>query len=239
MIGKLIGMAALALLAVPAMAQDGGVSDADMMAEWKEGFGEDKKAPTIPPALQPLISDAGPLRFTLKGLDGPNIIVETSYAEASDLEPFVSDRFIGFSELGYEYYGYVVVDRKMKGKDAAIQTGGKPSFSPDGRWMIAGELTESGYNGLEAIGMWEIKPDSTVPRMVMSVAPKGIQWRAEKWIDNRCGQISYIPGDWQAPDDVAWEEAVKTAPRMWIAIYFGDPVRVYQSYEGDGCVVEQ
>lgn len=228
------GLAALAA-ASPSLAQDPMPTDGEMLAEWKEMMGEAKPKPQIPSSLREIIPNSGPLRFNVIALDGEAIPVNISHVDPTEFELFQGKRFLGFKEGGYEYYGYTVLDRQMSGEAASIQTGAKPSFSPNGRWIVAAEMSEAGYNGLEAIGLWEILPDRTVERLIASYGLHGYHWRVEGWPNDMCAVISYIDENWQAPEGTDYETSIKIAPRQYLAVYPGESIRIRQSWEEDKC----
>ncbi len=123
---------ALSLASVPAMAQETGGR-----SELEESLGRPRRVPAIPAELRPLLREVSRDRLVIRGPSTGDIPIDISSYEPENFRQFAEGRFFGFSFMGYEFYGYLLVDRAMAGEEAVIATGEAPVFSPDGRYFAA------------------------------------------------------------------------------------------------------
>ncbi|QUL36516.1 hypothetical protein [Erythrobacter sp. JK5] len=112
--------------------------------------------------------------------------------EGEDFE-IHQDRFVGFSWVGYEAFGYTLVDRA--GTGTVLDTGHRPVFSPNGFRMAALQSSESGYGGLEGFGVWYVYETGLKPIYLNSAVPFMTDWRIDRWEGDDCLHISAIPFD--------------------------------------------
>ncbi len=112
--------------------------------------------------------------------------------EGKDFE-ILKDRFIGFNWIGYEAFGYTLIDRA--GTGTVLDTGTRPSFSPEGFRMAALQSSESGYGGLEGFGVWYVYANGLKPIYLTSTMPMMADWRIDRWEGDDCLHISGIPFD--------------------------------------------
>ena len=123
--------------------------------------------------------------------------------EGKDFEVH-KDRFVGFNWIGYEAFGYMLVDRA--GTGMVLDTGERPSFSPNGYRMAALQSSESGYGGLEGFGVWYVYESGLKPIYLTSRVPDSMaDWRIDRWEGDACLHISAIP--FSRIDD--WEDLFK------------------------------
>lgn len=137
--------------------------------------------------------------------------------EGNDYE-ILKDRFVGFNWVGYEAFGYTLVDRA--GTGTVIDTGVKPSFSPNGFRMAALQASESGYGGLEGLGVWYIYETGLKPIYLTSSVPQFMaDWRIDRWEGDDCLHISGIPfdrvEDWEDLSQYERDSFVSGAATGW------------------------
>ncbi len=201
---SLLVLTGLLLAAQPASAQQ------PPMTELEQSMGRRKTAPVIPPALRPMVREATANRLLVRGLDGGTIAVDISEMVPADFEAFAGGRFLGFAFSGYEYYGYLMIDRAANGDAATIETGAKPVFSPDGRHFAAIQFSGSGWGNLEGLSIWDVAPRTVTQRLLISAMPAGEDWRIDGWRRAGCLALS-----------AAAMNAEPAAPRLQFAFEYG------------------
>lgn len=214
-------LAALLLIAGPAAAQD------PPMSELGEALGRPKRAPAVPAGLRPMVQEASRDRLAIRMLDGSVTAIDISQFEPEDFRQYGDGRFLGFSFQGYEFYGYMLIDRAMSGVTAVIETGEAPVFSPDGRHFAAVQLSGAGFGHLEGLGIWAVRPAASVPVFASDVLPEGEEWRIDGWPRADCVSVSWLerpPG------------AAAPAPdRRHFGVEVGEAVTVRASHSFPGC----
>jgi len=207
---KMISLAVLAgvlLAAQPTAAQQ------PPMTELEQSMGRRKTAPVIPPPLRAMVQEATANRLLVRGLYGGTIEVDISEMVPANFQAFGGGRFLGFVFSGYEYYGYLLIDRAARGEAAQIETGAAPAFAPDGRQFAAIQLSGSGWGNLEGLGLWDVGAQSVSQRLFLSALPAGEDWRIEGWRRAGCLALS-----------AAAMNAEPTAPRLQFALDNGPPI---------------
>ena len=136
--------------------------------------------------------------------------------EGKDFE-VLKDRFIGFNWIGYEAFGYTLIDRA--GTGTVLDTGTRPTFSPEGFRMAALQSSESGYGGLEGFGIWHIYETGLKPIYLSSTMPFMADWRIDRWEGDDCLHISAIPfdriEDWEDLSQYERDSYVSGAATGW------------------------
>lgn len=213
---RLILLAGAILAAQPAAAQQ------PPMTELEQSMGRRKTAPVIPPALRPMVQDATANRLLIRGLNGGTIEVDISEMLPERFEAFGGGRFLGFAFTGYEFYGYLLIDRAARGDAARIETGATPVFSPDGHHFAAVQLSGSGFGNLEGLAVWDVGTAAVTLRLFMSALPAGEDWRIDSWRQAGCLALS-----------AAAMNAEPATPRLQYALEYG-PLITFNQTENDG-----
>lgn len=206
---SLILLAAM-LAGAPAPAQDTGRS------ELEESLGRPRRVPPIPAELRPLFREITRDRLVVRGLSGGQIVIDIDQYEPDNFRTFGDGRFLGFSFMGYESAGYMLVDRTMTGDEAMIGTGVAPIFSSDGRYFASVEQSGADIGNLEAFAVWEVAAQGTRQRLNVTALPAGEDWRVDGWPREDCVAISAAPrgpGDSAAPGE-----------RIRISVEIGDRI---------------
>jgi hypothetical protein len=206
------------LAAQPAAAQQ------PPLTELEQVMGRRKTAPVVPPALQPMVQEATANRLLIRGLNGGTIEVDISEMLPERFEAFGGGRFLGFAFTGYEYYGYLLIDRAARGEAARIETGAAPVFSPDGRHFAAAQLSGSGFGNLEGLGIWDVGATAVAQRLFMSALPAGEDWRIDSWPRAGCVTLSAAPMG-----------AEPNAPRLQFALEYGPLITFGQTENDAAC----
>jgi hypothetical protein len=171
--------------------------------------------PVPAPLLEVARSDMDNLAVST--LNGSTVCVDASWMEAienSELSP--DGRFLEFDWSGYEAFGHVLVDRA--GAGGVIDTGVAPVHSPSGQRLAALDYSASGYGALNAFAVWEIGADRLTEIARIETLPDGLGWRIDRWVGERCLEISSIAWE-DAPQDQAGYER---APRQrYVALLSG------------------
>jgi hypothetical protein len=232
-----LGVAAALLLLAPLSAR---AEPFEPRNEYEELIGRPKSIPRIPANLASILRATSPKALLVKGLDGNEIAVDIEWIEPEAYRLYAAGRYLGFTFLGYEYYGYTLVDRAATGKIAVIDTGQAPVFSPDGRFFAAAEMSDAGFNNLEGIGLWEKLPDRSVRRFYTDAARPGWDWRVDRWAVAGCVSLSAIGSDWQPPSGEDWEAAKAGAPRRRYALTIdGQNIELRMAGETVTCTEDQ
>lgn len=194
------------------------------MTELEQSMGRRKTAPVIPPALRAMVREATANRLLVRGLDGGTIEVDISEMLPADFEAFGGGRFLGFAFTGYEYFGYLLIDRAARGEAALIETGAVPAFSPDGRHFAAIQLSGSGWGNLEGLGIWDVSPGGVTQRLFLTALPAGEDWRIDGWRRAGCIALS-----------AAAMNAEPGAPRLQFALDYGPRITFAQTENEAAC----
>lgn len=194
------------------------------LTELEQAMGHRKTAPVIPPALRPMVREATANRLLVRSLDGGTIAVDISEMMPERFAAFGGGRFLGFAFTGYEYYGYLLIDRAARGDAAVIETGGSPAFSPDGRHFAAIQLSGSGWGNLEGLGLWDVGAGAVTQRLFLSALPAGEDWRIDGWRRAGCVALSAAPMN-----------AEPAAPRLQFALEYGPRITFGQTENDAAC----
>jgi len=222
-----LALIAAALLAfLPAQAQQ------RQPTELEEMLGHPKRAPVVPPELRPMVRESRPERLIVRGLGGGDIAVDISQREPVTFGQYGGGRFLGFSFMGYEFFGHTLVDRRMSGEAAVVETGAPPVFSPDGRHFVALQISESAFGNFEGLGLWEVRPDGIAQLFFTDALPHAMDWRVDGWASEECAALSAVAFGWQPPQGEDWETALPRAPRTNYNLQVGPPIMLQAS---DGC----
>lgn len=217
-----IALLGLVLAATPAVAQP---ATPPMSARAQGSHGQ---TPTIPAALRSTVSTSnGALIIRMN--DGSPHRVDISELTIDELEAFQNGRFIGFKIFGNEEYGYILLDRMGRGETAESHTGGKPSFSEDGRHFAAAEISESGFGNLNGVALWHVTPVGVQRLFYTDSVRAGFHWRAEAFRQASCVPITAVEEGWEPTAPDRWDAEVANAPRAWYelrwsaedGLYFG------------------
>lgn len=144
----------------------------------------------VPAGLRPTMGSSL-YHYAVASHSGARICVDTSWMEsASDVSATPDLRFVSFGWLGYETYGYVLVDRAGRGKVHEI--GAKPVFSPSRRQFAAVDQTESEFGTLSGFKVWLVKATTVVEAGAVEDIPRMYDWRIDAWAGETCITLSAI-----------------------------------------------
>lgn len=172
-----------------------------------EDYRERKRPIPIPDAFAGLAtSDMD--HIAVSTVDGGTVCVDAGWMEGIENAKASPDkRFLSFDWGGYEAFGFIVVDRTGKGQ--VIETGTAPLAPPGGMRFASLDLSESGFGGFNAFGVWQIEPVGLKQlAKVQDGFPAG-EWRLDGWEGDRCVNFSVLPFD-RYPEDVS---QAQSAPR--------------------------
>ncbi len=166
----------------------------------------------VPPELAALVkSDMD--HFAISTLSGSTICVDTGWMEAIDgAKSSFDQRFLSFEWSGYEAFGHIVVDRSGQGQ--VVETGNAPLAPPSGLRFASIDLSESGFGGFNAFGVWQVE---TLGLRVLAYVQDGLpagDWRVTGWSGDACVNISFLPIERQPGDAESFETAARDA---WFA----------------------
>ena len=219
-----LSLALALLIAGPAMAQG-----QPPMSELEESLGRPKRVPVIPAELRSMVQEASRDRLAVRMLGGSITAIDISQYEPENFRQYGDGRFLGFSFQGYEFYGYMLVDRAMAGVTAVIDTGEAPVFSPDERHFAAVQTSGAGFGNLEGLGIWAVSPAGSVQIFSSDVLPEGEEWRIDGWPRADCVSVSWL----ERPPGSA-----EPAPeRRHFGVEIGERVTIRHSYSFPGCNV--
>jgi hypothetical protein len=183
------GTASLALCAIAAaFAAPATAQQFRPRTEYERLTERPKPVPTVPAELSGIVRGVSPDRLLVRTLGGGEVAVDIEWYEVRSFTLHPGGRFLGLDVGGYEEYGHILVDRA--GAGAVHETGVAPTFSPDGRWFAAAELTDFGFNNLEGVAVWEVLVGSSRRRFFSDAMPYGFEWRVEGWPTPSCVAIS-------------------------------------------------
>lgn len=211
--GRTASLILLAVLAgAPALAQEAGRS------ELEESLGRPRRVPPVPAALRPLFREITRDRLVVRGLRGGDVTIDIDQYEPDNFRTFAGGRFLGFSFMGYESAGYMLVDRTMTGEEAVIATGAAPAFSPDGRHFASVEVSGSEAGDLETFAVWEVAAEGVRQRLYVTALPAGNDWRVDGWPREDCVALSAAPR--------GTGDATPVAERIQISVEVGDRIAI-------------
>lgn len=144
--------------------------------------------------------------FAIISKAGNTFCVDTGWMDRiEDAKISHDQRFLAFGWLGYEQFGYVVIDRSGKGQ--VIDTGNAPLSPPNGKRFAAVDLSVSGFGSLNAFAVWDIRPIGLRQlAMVSDGLPDG-DWRIDGWKGNDCVRLSLLPLDRHPADYSDFQKA--------------------------------
>jgi hypothetical protein len=183
-----IALLAALLAGMPAAAQESGGR-----SELEQSLGRPRRVPPIPAELRPLFREITRDRLVVRALRGGEIAIDITQYEPDEFRRFADGRFVGFSFMGYESYGYLLVDRAMAGEEAVIATGAVPVFSPDGLHFAAVDFSGAETGNLEAFALWQVTAEGTRQRLFNTALPAGEDWRIDGWPRADCVTLSATP----------------------------------------------
>lgn len=172
-----------------------------------ENYRERKAPIPVPPVFAGMVaSDMD--HFAVSTMTGGTVCVDTGWMEGIEGAKASPDqRFLAFAWGGYEAFGYIVVDRTGEGQ--VIETGVAPLAPPTGMRFASLDLSESGFGGFNALGVWQIEPVGLRPlAKVEEGFPHG-DWRMEGWAGDHCINLSVFPIDRPLEDG----QSLESAPR--------------------------
>lgn len=197
--------------------------------EFEETLGRPIRAPVVPPDLRAMVREATPDRLVVRVLGGGEIIATLGDIETERFAGFAGGRYLGFHFEGYEFFGYRLIDRRMRGEAAVIETGDVPVFSSDGRHFAAAQVSGAAYGNLEGVAIWRVDADRTVQIFFTDVLPQGEEWRIDSWPRADCVSVSWI--ERQAA------EGEPPPERRHFGIEVGEMLRINGSESFPGCNV--
>lgn len=161
----------------------------------------------VPPEFAGLVgSDMD--HFAISTLSGSTICVDTGWMEAIDGAKASSDqRFLSFDWAGYEAFGHIVVDRSGPGQ--VIETGNAPLAPPSGLRFASIDLSESGFGGFNAFGVWQIETVGLRELAKVQVGLPAGDWRIAGWAGDECLNLSLLPIERQPGDAEDFETAAR------------------------------
>lgn len=144
----------------------------------------------VPAALRPTMGSSL-YHYAVASHSGARICVDTSWMESAENLAATPDlRFVSFGWLGYETYGYVLIDRAGRGKVHEI--GAKPVFSPSRRLFAAIDQTESEFGSLSGLKVWRVDPAAVVEAGAVADIPRMYDWRIDGWAGEACLNLSAV-----------------------------------------------
>lgn len=152
----------------------------------------ERTAPLAFPSIPAVVVATDRDHVAVATLDGSTQCIDSRWQEKVENATLSHDgRFFGYDWVGYEAYGYRMVDRT--GGGVIYETGNKPVFSPGGRRMAAVEWTESGFGGLNAVLVLDVLPVGLKELARIEQLPEGLgEWRFNRWAGEDCFELSGI-----------------------------------------------
>ena len=221
-----IELALAVLLLLPGGAQ---AAQAPPMTELEESLGRRKVAPVIPAEFGPMVREATRDRLVVRSLAGADIVIDIREMEPERFVRFADGRYFGFSFIGYEFFGFLLIDRALAGEEAVLATGRAPVFASDGRHFAAVQLSGASFGNLEGLSIWEVRSDRSVQIFLSDVLPNGEDWRIDGWPRNDCVSVSWRerrPGSAEPSPD-----------RLHFGVEIGERIAISVSHEIPGCNV--
>jgi hypothetical protein len=176
-----------------------------------------EKAPVIPKKYRSIIT-ASKTDLAIATEAGKTICVKLGWI--ADIDKYWNSpdmRFIGFDYSGYETHGHVMIDRKGAGQE--IATGARPMFSPDNKYFAFVQVTDAGWGNFEGAAIWSVEAVGSNRQVNYNLddekaekLPYGIDWKVDRWIDNKTVNLSMIHADeFVSGDD--YQKSVARSPR--------------------------
>lgn len=159
-------------------------------SEFEESLGRPIRPPAVPAELRAMVREASTERLVVRGLAGGEIAVALGDVEAERLHAYADGRYLGFHFQGYEFFGYRLIDRRMTGEAAVIETGDAPVFSPDGRYFAAVQFSGADAGNLEGFGLWQVEERGSRQLLFNAAFPPGEDWRIDGWPREDCVALS-------------------------------------------------
>lgn len=132
--------------------------------------------------------------FAVATLGGRTVCADTSWVERADgLDLSPDGRFLSFRWLGYESYGFTLVDRA--GRGGAHEIGARPVFSPSRRHFAAVDQSESEFGSLSGLKFWRVAPTAVIEIGKVEDIPRMYDWRIDGWVGEACLNLSALPLD--------------------------------------------
>jgi len=182
-----LALASASVPAEPDLAQckEGKMADSELL--------ERKQPLAVPPQFEG-IAKSNLTQFAVSAMAGNTICVDTSWIESIETPKLSPDgRFLAFGWLGYEAFGYVVVDRSGKGQ--VIDTGNAPLSPPSGMRFAAIDLGEAGFGALNAFAVWDIEPTGLKQVAHFDEGLPSGEWRIDGWQGDDCVKLAVLPLD--------------------------------------------
>lgn len=146
--------------------------------------------------------------FAISTFSGSTVCVDTGWMEAIEGAKVSADqRFLSFEWAGYEAFGYIVIDRSGTGQ--VIETGNAPLASPSGIRLASVDLSESGFGGFNAFGVWQIESAGLRELAKMQDGLPAGDWRIAGWAGDECVNLSLLPIERQPSDAGDFETAAR------------------------------
>ncbi len=196
---------------------------------------EDRAVPVIPAEFRSVVRAVSPDRLVVTALDGRPIPVDIEYYVPSRFSLHQRGRYLGFAVDGHEANGYLMVDRSAPAHEAVAETGIAPTFSPDGLYFAAAEMSEAAFGNLEGLGVWQVLPSTTRRIFFTDAVPRAFEWRVEGWPRADCVALSAIDLGWEAPAGAEHEQAIREAPRVHYQVEMGAGVAFRSTHDRTGC----
>lgn len=187
---RIIVATALATIATPALAAPPDARTCPKPASPDSGERQRTKPLPVPAALRTVMSSSL-YHYAVTSLSGARICIDTSWMETTEQVAASPDlRFVSFQWLGYETYGYVLIDRAGRGKE--IEVGARPVFSPSRRLFAAVDQTESEFGSLSGFKVWRVTPATVIEAGAVEAIPRMYDWRIDGWAGETCLKLSAI-----------------------------------------------
>lgn len=178
----------------------------------EDGLLERSKPLPVPATFSDTIA-ADMNHFAVATLSGKTLCVDVRWMESIDtIRPSRNKRFLGFEWMGYEAFGFILVDRAGKGDQ--IDTGTAPVWSPTGQRLAAADLSESGFGALNAFAVWDVTPAGFKQAVTVAEGLPSGDWRVAVWRGDTCVQLSLLPSDRQ-PENA--KDMAKAPRDPWFA----------------------
>jgi hypothetical protein len=134
-------------------------------------------------------------------LDGGTVCVDVSWTDSIEKPKVSADsRFLAFDWTGFEAFGHIVIDRSGAGQ--VLETGNATLAPPSGKRFAAIDLSESGFGGFNAFGVWQIDPAGLTQLAKYEAGLPSGDWKVEAWQGDGCVLLSLLPSA-RMPEDAA------------------------------------
>lgn len=147
----------------------------------------------VPAALRGIVR-ANLYHYAVTTLNGATVCDDVSWVnELHDVRLTPDRRFLTFGWLGYESYGYTLIDRAGRGK--AIEVGAAPVFSPSRQLFASVDQTESEFGAQSGLVVWRVTPAAVTEIARLADIPRMHDWRIDGWNGDTCLRLSAIAHD--------------------------------------------